>query len=345
MRRQAGKDRSRGLVAVFFALTACAPFLCRADDSLPKPKVKIDEPVFDFGTVSQGTKISHDFVIRNLGNADLNIHRIVPACGCTAATVGKDLIEPGKSDAIKVELDTSDFSGEKVKLVRVFTSDMDDPSTTLTLKGTIESDLKLEPARISFNAVTRGPALASEKRQVHVSVKPTAGLEISDVKSFSKLIKVKVLTNTKHDATFEVSLDPTAPVGELRDRLVVNLKGAKEMSVNVPVFAQIDGPLKISPGTVSFGIVEGTEPIVRSVKLDNAAGQPIQIQKVESSDPAVSSTVTAVKEGSNYVIHVQVDPTKVRQDLRAVVTITTDSKTELPLALNVFGILPPKSSS
>jgi hypothetical protein len=50
-----------------------------------------------------------------------------------------------------------------------------------------------------------------------------------------------------------------------------------------------------------------------------------------------------IKGGTNYVLHVKLDPKKVSQDLRAMVTVTTDSKTEAPIALNVFGMLPPKS--
>ena len=342
MRRQARKDFS-GLVSLFGLLLALSPALGVADDALPKPVVKIENPLFDFGTVAQGVQVTHNFVIKNTGNADLMIHRIVPACGCTAAAASGDVIKPGKEGQIKVDLDTADFSGEKLKLVRVFTNDMEDPSLAITLKGRIEPNVVIEPARVTFNSVVRSTTAGTDSRRVAVRVKPDSGLSLVDVKSFSKFVSVKMLEKSEHAAVFEVLIDATAPVGELRDRLVVNFTGAKDMSLNVPVFANIEGALRLSPATISFGIVEGSQPIERSVKFENLGTKPVGIKNISSNDPAVSANFTSIKEGQNYVIHVKLDPKKVMKDLRALITLTTDNATEAPLSLNVYGILPPKS--
>lgn len=342
MRRRQTRQNIGRLAALLIALLPVSDEVVRADD-LPKPQIKIDGPLFDFGTVAQGVKVSHNFVVHNLGSADLMIHRIVPACGCTAASASGDVIAPGKEGQIKVDLDTSDFSGDKLKLIRVFSNDMDDPSVVLTMKGQIEPNVIIEPQRVTFNGIVRGATSGSESRRVSIRVKPDSGLEISAVKSFSNFLSVKMIEQTAQSASFDVLLDGTAPVGELRDRLVVNFKGSKEMSLNVPVIAKIEGALHLSPGTVSFGILEGDAPIVRSVKLENLGALPISIKKITSNDPAVSADYTSIKEGQNYVVHVTLDPKKASKDLRALVTVTTDSKTEAPLSLNVYGILPPKS--
>ncbi|MBN8550754.1 MAG: DUF1573 domain-containing protein [Deltaproteobacteria bacterium] len=342
MRRQ---QIRQNLSRLILALVAVPCFLARpsaADVSIPKPQVKIENPVFDFGTVAQGVRVSHNFVIKNTGNSDLMIHRIVPACGCTAASTSGDVIAPGKDGIIKVDLDTSDFSGEKLKLVRVFTNDMEDPSVGITIKGNIEPNVVIEPARVTFNAVVRGSS-EPQSRRVNVSVKPDSGLQIAEVKSFSKLVSVKMLEQSAQKASFDVILDTTAPVGEVRERLVINFKGSKEMSLNVPVFANIEGTLRLSPATISFGVIEGTDAMERSVKFENLGSAPISIKKVSSNDPALTADYSVIKEGQNYVVRVKLDPTKVSKDLRALVTVTTDSKTEPPLSLNVYGILPPKS--
>lgn len=341
MRRERGKNSSR-LNVLLAALLILPAGLCRADD-LPKPRIKVESPLYDFGTVAQGVRVTHNFAVQNTGNADLMLHRIVPACGCTAASTSGDVIKPGEKGQIKVDLDTSDFSGDKLKLIRVFSNDMDEPSVSLTLKGNIEPSVVIDPQRVTFNGAVRGVPGASESRRVTVRVKPEAGLQISEVKSFSKFVSVKMIEQSPLSAAFDVILDTTAPAGELRDRLVLNFKGSKSMSLNVPVFATIEGSLRLNPGTVSFGILEGEAPIARSAKIENLSANPIAIKKVSSSDPAVSADFATIKEGQNYVLHVTLDPKKVTKDLRALVTVTTDSKTEAPLSLNVYGILPPKS--
>jgi hypothetical protein len=48
-----------------------------------------------------------------------------------------------------------------------------------------------------------------------------------------------------------------------------------------------------------------------------------------------------VKPGKIFDIQVDVDPTQVVKDLRAAVTIETDSASDRTLNLDVYGILPP----
>lgn len=340
MRGQTRTNSCNGVVALIIALLV--PWIALAADTLPAARVKVDQPIFDFGTVAQGTIVSHEYTLKNIGNADLHIHRVVPACGCTAATVSGDVIAPGATGNIAVRLDTSDFSGEKLKMIRVFTSDPEDSSLSLTLKGVIESNVELEPRRVNFDRVSRGAALAQDPREVRISVRPDAGLEISDVRSFSKHVIVRMLEHSPREARISISLDPLAPVGELRDRAIVNLKGSKDISVNIPIYAHIEGPLKLNPGIISVGIIEGSEIIERSVKFDNSGAEPVKIRALRSSDPAITADYSVIKEGQKYVVHVKVDPSKVSRDLKGAVTVETDSKNEAPLTLNVFGILPPK---
>ena len=45
----------------------------------------IAEPINEAGNVPKGDKITHDFLIKNEGDADLQITNVQPACGCTVA--------------------------------------------------------------------------------------------------------------------------------------------------------------------------------------------------------------------------------------------------------------------
>lgn len=40
------------------------------------PQLFLEEPMFDAGEVEEGTRVSHDFTVLNLGNAVLQIHRV-----------------------------------------------------------------------------------------------------------------------------------------------------------------------------------------------------------------------------------------------------------------------------
>lgn len=91
------------------------------DDS-DLPVLKFDEESFDFGTITQGEKVDHEFHFTNEGNSDLIISSAYADCGCTVAETPKKPIPPGEGASIKVTFDSSGKSGVSKKKVTVVTN-------------------------------------------------------------------------------------------------------------------------------------------------------------------------------------------------------------------------------
>lgn len=308
----------------------------------PPPKAVLPESTYNFGSVSQGTKVQYDFTIKNDGGSDLLIQRLVPACGCTAASFSSDPITPGSEGKIHIEFDTSGFAGEKLKTIRVYTNDTENPSQLLTISGNIEPDVSVEPASVVFEEVVRGAPPEEASREVVVKVREGSSAKIIEVKSFSKFVSVKETESTDRLRRLVVSVDPSAPPGEVRERITVNISGSKNSSLNIPVFAVVKGQIVMRPSQLSFGVIEGTQEIVRTAKLENLGKTPIRIQRVDSDNPALQASVKTLEDGKSYQVQVRLDPAKVNRDLRAVVQVVTDSPDQETVALNVYGILPPR---
>lgn len=326
-------------------IVPCLPIASSALAQTPvaaQSQVLIPEPEFDFGTVTQGSKVVHDFVVKNVGTADLTIQRVIPACGCTATSSTQSAIAPGQQGLVHVEFDTAGFSGEKLKTVRIYTSDLDTPSSVLTLKGIVEPDIVVEPKRVAFEQVVRGK-LPAASREVSIKIRPDSKSAITDVRVVSPMIVVEELVSNSKERKLRITIDPKAPVGELRERIVVAISGQRESSINIPIFAVVTGDLQLEPSSLSFGILEGAQPIDRSVKLLNVGASKISVLSVNSDNPAITVQVKPIEAGKIFVLQVQVDPTKVMRDLRASVSIVTDSKENASLTLGVYGILPPKN--
>jgi hypothetical protein len=302
--------------------------------------LKIEKPVHDFGSVTQGTVVKHDFILKNVGNADLRIQQVVAACGCTATNASSEVIAPGGEGTIHVEFDTSGFSGSKSKGVRVLTTDMDNPSSDLTIKGNIETDVKIQPAVLNFGNVPRSSA---PSKTVEVSVRPGSDVQLTEVKNYSKFIEAKKLSNDPKSMKIEVALKPGAPLGILRDRIVVAYGKDSQSLLNIPVTANVKGNVKVEPATLSFGIIEGANEMKRSIKIENSGPEQLEIKSVEPSDASIKVTHEVIKPGKIFVVHVSVNPSAVKQDLRGSVNIQTNSAEESQLVVNVYGILPPKS--
>ncbi|MFT7614695.1 MAG: hypothetical protein ACI9J3_003678 [Parvicellaceae bacterium] len=82
-------------------------------------EISCGQELFDFGKLTQGATVTHEFIINNSGNKDLIIERVVSKCDCYKAEFPKTAIPPGGQAKIKVTLDTSNLIGKQVKSVTV----------------------------------------------------------------------------------------------------------------------------------------------------------------------------------------------------------------------------------
>jgi len=339
---------ARGVARIVgVALVAlCSVALCVRDvvaqSGTPKPRAVAPETVFDFGSVSQGSKVVHEFALKNEGNAPFSIQRVVPSCGCTASAVDTTTVAPGGEAKIKVEFDTTGFSGARTKSVRVLTSDSERSAIDLLLKGTIVPDVVAEPAYLSFGDVFPGGGDAAAK-QVTVTVREGAEVKLGEVKAWSKGIRVTEIEQGPRRRVLSVALAPNVPPGEMRDRIVVTLLGSSEQSsMNIPVVASIKNEVVVKPGALSFGVVEGEKVITRKATLSNFGSRPLSVKEISSNHPALSALATPIDGGKAYIIDVSLDPKAVKEDFRAVLSIITDRQDLSPVALNAYGIVSPR---
>ncbi|MCB0352090.1 MAG: DUF1573 domain-containing protein [Bdellovibrionales bacterium] len=311
------------------------------EDAHTFAKIEIPEPVFDFGTVAQGAKVSHDFTIRNVGTGELLLQKIVASCGCTATSSSDQKIAPGAEATVSAVFDTDGFSGEKIKTVRLYTNDPRQVSYLLTLRGTIEPEVKVEPKRVYLGEVTQGDDVSST---VRISVRDGSSITLGDYQTRSSGILVKQIESSAKSKSFVVSLSPDVKTGELRDRIVVDLKGGTQKTLNIPIYAAVQGPVRLVPRALTFGVIEGLAPIVRTVRLENDSLQMLEIKDLSIDHPAITVTHKVLKPGKRFEIQVSLDPSKVTSDVRTsldVFTNAVDSENE-KLSLSVYGVLPPK---
>lgn len=265
-------------------------------------RIKTESTTFDFGKVTQGTKVEHSFPISNTGKAPLKIERLNTSCGCTAAVVETAVLEPGQSTQVKVSFDTAGFSGLKVKTARLYTNDPKTPTVVFTLQGQVEAEIKLSLEALNFGQVNKGstPSLTLDV------IPRDPKIKISSVSSRSAQLDIKREELPTQGARFKVSLKAGAPIGPLRDRLSIKTSSSEEPLVNVGVFAKILGDLRLNPDTLSFGLLEA--PLTKSPELTSSleylensksrpdSQPPLRILSVDSDNPLVSAEVVQVPE-------------------------------------------------
>ena len=92
-------------------------------------EIKFEEEIFDFGTITQGEKVSHEFKFKNAGENDLIISNAYADCGCTVAEVPKNPIPSGEENVIRITFDSNRKTGIVTKSITVVSNCMPNKST------------------------------------------------------------------------------------------------------------------------------------------------------------------------------------------------------------------------
>lgn len=111
---------------------------------------------FDFGTVPQGTPVTHVFSFKNTGKEPLILTSVTASCGCTTPEWPKEPVAPGAAATIKATYNAAN-PGTFTKTVTVM-SNAATPQTILTIKG------EVKPAATATNQATAPKATAAPKK-------------------------------------------------------------------------------------------------------------------------------------------------------------------------------------
>lgn len=125
------------------------------------PRLELNQqPVWNFGCVTNfgitgdRTELTHDFVIRNTGDAPLQIYRVLSSCNvCLSAEMDKmeTPIPPGSSNFIHCRLDLRLLSGSVSRAVLVECNDPKNSSLTLFITGAVMPVYQVVPPGVSID--------------------------------------------------------------------------------------------------------------------------------------------------------------------------------------------------
>lgn len=104
--------------------------------SLGAPIIEFDQVEYDFGTITEGEKVSGVFKVTNAGKVDLLITDVKPSCGCTTPDYTKEAIAPGTSGEIKFEFNSAGRVGVQNKSITV-KSNAEKLTEIIRIKGNV----------------------------------------------------------------------------------------------------------------------------------------------------------------------------------------------------------------
>jgi hypothetical protein len=109
------------------------------------PRFAADSMTFDFGEMQRGSTQSHEFMIRNIGTAPLEVRVSGSSCKCTVGDVDERPIAPGETVPVVLRWTAKTLAGPFRQTASLRTTDPLQPEVELSVEGTVVDVAGLEP--------------------------------------------------------------------------------------------------------------------------------------------------------------------------------------------------------
>lgn len=110
--------------------------------SLSQPKLSLNKPELDLGTIYSGVKKQGKIVLTNIGNDTLRIYSVQPSCGCTTVKQPKEILLPSESDVAEVEFNSSGYRGKVEKHINITSNDPLSQNVLIKLIAEVKEELE-----------------------------------------------------------------------------------------------------------------------------------------------------------------------------------------------------------
>jgi hypothetical protein len=233
----------------------------------------------------------------------------------------QDEILPGDGAPVVVTFLSEGFSGPVRTAIRVALDSPQISHIDLVLQGHVKAALTVKPERILFPDIIQ--SRGSDIQEVVVS-----GIRAEDftVRSLARSVSISNIARSGERVSFGVHISPDAPVGELRERIVVREAGNKGRSAIIPTFAIVKPALELSRTTITFLNNTGHGKISESVLLNyfgkGSIGTPRAVFR--RGHRGISVQVKEVDPARTWELSFSMDMQKVAGNLDELVTILGD---------------------
>ena len=307
-----------------------------------RSELHVAAPSIDLGIIRGGKNLTHRFELVNRGPESIEILEVQRGCGCLAPKLDQRVIAPAGKTILALELRTlGQADGPHTWDLQVkYRAGQKTKSMSLSLRGTIESEIAVQPAILGLHVtksvqqqITLTDRRPTPLRVVDVDVR-AAGVKLTSIERGGKTTKIVVtadgtlLPTGRHEGVLTITTDD-ADYGQLRIPIIVT-KAAESAVRCVPERVE----LRLLPGATSASAV---------VRLRSTGVQAVRIAKIEPSDPVLTCT-WAAGPGNDATLKIQTHAAPAKGSAPTQVTVhfasPIDEMLTIPVTVNIGGELP-----
>lgn len=279
------------------------------------------ETEHDFGIAHEGNIVSHDFIVRNTGQGELEIRHVSPDCGCTVANFDHAIL-PGGEGKITLRLDLKGYNGKVKKITTVISNDPQKPKATLTMQGNVKKAIDVRPGyTISF----RGMADQIKEQSIDIET-VTQPFRIREVEeNLGGRISHRIET-VEEGRRYRLRVMNRLQKGEYNGFVKLITDHPLRSEILVRVRAVIEGEISVRPSEVILGRLTPRDAVRSAeVQLVNNRRKPFQITKLTFDNGLIDIRTTPLAAQSGFSLEITPKMGAVAQGARKETTLSIET--------------------
>jgi len=244
-----------------------------------------DHTEHNFGTVARGAKVEHRFTLQNKFKEDINIISAQSSCGCTSPHITKNVLKTWETGEIVAVLDTKSFLGHKEASITVRFGGRFAGEIILRVSAMIRGDVVVQPGSVEFGTLAQG---ATADRTVMISYAGRPDWRIESVEHTNPALQLTLSETARQPGSISyqlnVRLKGDAPVGYVRDQLVLVTNDLNSLEARVPinVEAAVKSAISVGPSPLLLGVVAARQSISKTLVVQSSV--PFRVLAVKCDD-------------------------------------------------------------
>lgn len=241
----------------------------------------------DMGSVARGADVRFRLNFKNGNKEALNITNVQTGCSCITAKASTEVLQSLETAHIDIVLDTVKFVGLRETSVTVTFGLPFPASVRIPVKAFIRTDVVLTPGLADFGSLSKG---AATERRIQVAYAGRNDWAITKVLNNSSLLdaEVKEVSRAAGRVTYDlvIRVKPGAPVGDLRNQLMLVTNDATNPRIPVLAEGRIDPEFTVSPEVLQYGVMQPGERKTMNIIVRSTSRKAFKVEAVESEKTA-----------------------------------------------------------
>jgi len=215
------------------------------------PRIYSPEPVYDYGSVDNMEMVEHDFVVKNIGEAPLELGRVKTSCGCTAAKPAKTVLAPGEETTIAATLSLKGREGKRSTVITVPSNDPETPNFQLKFTGVAVAAIRVSPYSVNYGQVDGDTQVEDQVLTVQ-STEADRSVTVTRVECTSPYFETSY-EEVVAGKTYRITMKNvrTLKEGPIVGQVRIWTDDPTRASFTVPIYGSVVGDIVIVPSRIS----------------------------------------------------------------------------------------------